>query len=447
MEQVFADYLTTLNIPVSRRYFRKRVASHPDYPSLLSISDTFEQLGIPHGVARMDRSGLENVAFPYILHLEKGAGEYILINGIDDLYEKAEIQEDWSGVVVKAEQVNEVKDAENQHYLSTEKAGRWGMSLLIASFLIVIALLLTYSFAWPMLILLATAVTGTILGYLLVAKDLGVTFDAVESFCNDGKSVNCDRVLRSDQAKLFGLYSLSDAVLAYFTVQAIVTGLLVPITTMAPSLLWTLSVASALSIPVVGYSLYLQGIKFKTWCRLCLLVAGLLVVQAGLFGWMVASGFFDLADGNMWATGLVAGIFLAAGSLVFLLKTRLKEGSEAEQAEVTANRIKYNPFVFSHLLLQQPSADCTPFEKELIIGNPKAPIQITMAASLGCGPCKDGFEKAKRLIKLHPEMVNLSVRFSIPQQSNGNETDPGRYILGYWLHRIYGTKNLTLVAI
>jgi hypothetical protein len=38
--------------------------------------------------------------------------------------------------------------------------------------------------------------------------------------------------------------------------------------------------------------------------------------------------------------------------------------------------------------------------------------------------------------------VNLSVRFSIPQQSNGNKTDPGRYILRYWLHRVYGTKNL-----
>jgi len=151
---------------------------------------------------------------------------------------------------------------------------------------------------------------------------------------------------------------------------------------------------------------------------------------------------YNLSDGSLWATCLVAGIFIAAGSLVFLLKTRLKEGGEAEQAEVAANRIKYNPFVFSHLLLQQPSADCTPFEQELLIGNPKAPVQITMAASLWCGPCKDGFEKAKRLIRMHPEMVNLSVRFSIPQQSNGNETDPGRYILGYWLHRIYGTKNL-----
>jgi len=288
-------------------------------------------------------------------------------------------------------------------------------------------------------------------GYLLVAKDLGVKYDAVESFCNTGKKTNCDRVLRSDEATLFGHFALSDAVLSYFTAQLIVAGLLIPLAGNAAPLWLALAAASLLTLPVVAYSLYLQGIKFKTWCRLCLLVAGVLVVQAGLFGWPVlhslgegglaASGVFGLTDGSLRAAGLIAGNFLAVGSLVFLLKARLKEGSDAEQEAAAANRVKYNPSVFTHLLLQQLQADCTLFEKELLIGNPKAPVQITMAASLRCGPCKDGFEKAKRLVRMYPEKINLSVRFSIPQQSNGNETDPGRYILRYWLCNIYGTKD------
>jgi hypothetical protein len=69
MEKIFADYLAALNIPVSRRFFRKQLASHPDYPSLLSVSDTLQKLGIPHGVARMDRENLENLEHPYVLHL------------------------------------------------------------------------------------------------------------------------------------------------------------------------------------------------------------------------------------------------------------------------------------------------------------------------------------------------------------------------------------------
>jgi hypothetical protein len=96
MEQAFADYLKTLHIPVSRKYFRKRVASHPDYPSLLSISDIFENLGIPHGAARMDRKGLENLEFPYVLHLEKGAGTFMLIKEESDPVEQTEkLLHDW----------------------------------------------------------------------------------------------------------------------------------------------------------------------------------------------------------------------------------------------------------------------------------------------------------------------------------------------------------------
>jgi protein-disulfide isomerase len=170
-------------------------------------------------------------------------------------------------------------------------------------------------------------------------------------------------------------------------------------------------------------------------------VAGVLVVQAGLFGWMAVAGVFGPADGSLWSAGLLAGLFLATGSLVFLLKTRLKEGSEAEQAEAAANRVKYNPSVFTHLLLQQPQADCTPFEKELLIGKPEAPVTLTMAASLGCSPCKEGFEKASQLVRMYPEQVNLTVRFSVPKQSNGSGADPGRYLLAVWLHRINGTKH------
>jgi len=441
MEQAFVDYLTALNIPVSRRFFRKRVASHPDYPSLLSISDTLDQLGIPHGVARLEKEQLETLTFPYVLHMEKGNGEYLVVNKEEDLNKRPDLLMDWSGIVLQAEAPEEMEDEENREWLGKEKAGRFVVGLLILSLLIIIAAGWTPGFSWAAILVLVVAFAGTVVGYLLVAKDLGVKYDAVESFCNTGKKTNCDRVLRSDEATLFGHFALSDAVLSYFTAQLITVSLLIPLAGNAAPLWLALAVTSVLTLPVVAYSLYLQGIKFKTWCRLCLLVAVVLVVQAGLFGWMPVSGVFSLADGSLWAAGLVAGNVLAVGALVFLLKARLKEGNEAEQEAAAANRIIFNPSVFTHLLLQQPQADCTPFEQELLIGNPKAPVQIIMAASLGCGPCKDGFEKAKRLVRMYPDQVNLSVRVSIPQQPNGNETDPGRYILGYWLRNIYGTKD------
>jgi len=432
MEKIFADYLAALNIPVSRRYFRKQVASHPDYPSLLSVSDTLQKLGIPHGVARMDRENLENLEYPYVLHLEKGAGRFIVIDEEHGIGQREDIPDDWKGIVLKAEKVDGLKDSENQRALSEEKASRWGIYIFLVSFLVMAALFLWSSFTWPVLAYLAT----TLAGYLLVSKDVGVTYDVVESFCNTGKRTNCDRILQSDEATLFGHISLSDAVLSYFSTQLITAFLLIPVAGESASLWWTLAAIGVLTLPVVAYSFWLQAVTFKTWCRLCLLVAGVLLIQAGLYWWLAAAGVYGLADGSLWTAGLITTLFLATASLVYLVKNRLKEGANAQQAEFVANRIKFNPSVFTNLLLQQPQSDCTPFEHELRIGNPNAPVQITMAASLGCGPCKNGFEKAKQLIAIFPDIVNLAVRLSVSKNGNGQESDPGRYLLGYWLKSV-----------
>jgi len=442
MEKIFADYLATLNIPVSRRYFRKQVASHPDYPSLLSVSDTLQKLGIPHGVARMDRENLENLERPYVLHLEEDAGKFIVINEEHGIGQREDIPEDWKGIVLKAEQVDELKDSENQRVLSEEKAARWGIYILLASFLGMAGLFLWSSFSWPVLAFLATTVAGTVLGYLLISKDVGVKYDVVESFCNAGKRTNCDRILQSDEATLFGHISLSDAVLSYFSTQLITAFLLIPVAGEAASLWWTLAAIGVLTLPVVAYSFWLQAVTFKTWCRLCLLVAGVLLIQAGLYWWLAAAGVYGLADGSLWTAGLITTLFLVTGSLVYLLKNRLKEGAEAQLAEVVANRIKYNPSVFTNLLLQQPKANCSPFEHELIIGNPNAPVQITMAASLGCGPCKNGFEKAVQIVESWSDYVNLAVRLYLAKYKKGDEiNNPGAYILNVWQNQIYSKKN------
>lgn len=441
MEQAIADYVTTLHIPVSRKYFRKRVASHPDYPSLLSISDTLEYLGIPHGAARMDRAGLDKLECPYVLHLDKGAGEFILIKEDRDLAGQTDIPEDWNGIVLKAEAPEAIEDEENREYLAKEKADRFTFGLLILSVMVISAMSWVPGFSWAAILFLVTTIAGVALGYLLVAKDLGVKYEAVESFCNAGQKTNCDRVLQSDQATLFGYITFSDAVISYFTAQLIAAGLLIPLAVNATSLWWALAVVGILTLPVVAYSLWLQVVTFKTWCRLCLLVSAVLVIQAGLFWWMYTAGMFGLSDGAIWAAGMVAGLFLATGSCVFLIKIRLKDGKEAGEEALAANRIKYNPSVFIHQLLQQPQPDCTPIEQELMIGKADVPIKITMAASLGCGPCKDGFEKASQLVRMYPEQVNLTVRFSVPEQSNGSETDPGRYLLVVWLREIYGKND------
>jgi len=55
MEQAIIDYLKAMNIPVSAAYCKKLIRSHPEEPSLLSIADMLQQLGIRYRATRMEQ--------------------------------------------------------------------------------------------------------------------------------------------------------------------------------------------------------------------------------------------------------------------------------------------------------------------------------------------------------------------------------------------------------
>lgn len=339
-------------------------------------------------------------------------------------------------------------DNEHQQFLSREKMVKTGLVTFGLSVFLFFALMLILNFKWQYLLLLTTAFGGTILGFLLTAKDVGIRYDIVESFCNSGQNINCDWVLNSDEAILFGQFKLSDAVLSYFFFQLIATGIWIQIGSDATAILSILFVFSMFSIPVVGYSFYMQGVKLKSWCRLCLLVGTVLLVQAILFGWMYTTGIFVISDLGIWPVTQTILLVAIIGSIEFLLKSKVQQSSEAIEAEIVANRVKYNPEVFTHLLLTEKREDTTPFEREILIGKPHTPIQVTMAASLVCGPCKEGFEKAVQLIQSYPQHVNLSIRFAIPTPEKRNETiQPAEFILSVWLDHIYTKEDQSVKTV
>ena len=117
-----------------------------------------------------------------------------------------------------------------------------------------IAIIMSQAFSWTLLLLAATAIAGLLTGYLLFAKDLGITYRAVESFCNAGTGAGCGKVLRAEEGKLFGFISFSDLTLGYFAAQLAAIGLPVPLWA-GNGLLSVLGLISVLALPVIGYSL------------------------------------------------------------------------------------------------------------------------------------------------------------------------------------------------
>ena len=91
-------------------------------------------------------------------------------------------------------------------------------------------------------------------------------------------------------------------------------------------------------------------------------------------------------------------------------------------------------WVFTYLLGQQKKIDDLPFEKEMRVGNPDAPIQIIMASNLYCNPCKLKHAIVDQLVAMYPDKINVTLRFV----KSGKEVKSVGYLLSYWHQTIYG---------
>jgi Vitamin K epoxide reductase family/Thioredoxin len=441
MEKIVSAFLACLGIPISKRYVQNLVLSHPDFPSLLSVSDTLQRLGIEHAAVRIKKEELIDLPLPYLLPIEKGMGNnMLLIKTNNDLRKYESDLKFWNGVVLQADKTKHTRDQINNELYGKETRIK-GFSFGLVAILLSLFFTLGYnSFDWQLIGLLLTSVLGVIVGYFLVAKDIGVNYNAVDAFCNAGKNNKCDKVLESG-TKVWGI-SLSDAAFTYFIFQTIVLCLLLTLPEAHQYSLQVLAILSSWTVPIILFSLFYQYFIAKTWCKLCLVVVGILLVQFALFLIIYFTGSISLVVNSLlffYAIEL-ALLFIGIGLCEKWVKTIVERENQLNKSSI-GNRIKHSIPVFTHLFKKQKQVEIKPFSKEILIGHPDASIKIVMVSNLYCKPCKEQHKFVDQLISMYPDKVNVALRF-IP---SGNETDKKmesvKYLLGYWLTNISCSEN------
>jgi protein-disulfide isomerase len=130
-------------------------------------------------------------------------------------------------------------------------------------------------------------------------------------------------------------------------------------------------------------------------------------------------------------------LFGLLGSSLLLLKQTVQQKNRAVQNEMAAMRIKNSPEVFTSLLFKQRQADVTPLEHDFLIGSPDAPVKLTMAVNLFCGPCKNELEQAMELLNIYPGQVSLSLRFL----KSGDKGKSSGLLLQTWMLQLRTRSN------
>lgn len=441
MEKIVSKFLHSLKIPFSEKYVEKLIVSHAEYPSLLSIVDSFERLGLNYRAGKVKREELNNINFPYLLPISAGGGNLILIENVDDIKRNEKELHYWDGVILQAESTQETIDKDNNRVYSEERLTKLFKIIFICVAGATILLPFFNAITWFSAILLISATSGVIVGYFLIAKDLGIKYQAIESFCNAGKNTNCDKILNSEDSKILGLLKFSDAVIIYFVFQTITLSLLTASQNLATSLFSILCFLSLLTIPTVIFSIHYQYARAKTWCKLCLIVDALLSIQALLFVYAFDSDIIQIQNVTIFSIIISLSILLLVSTSFLLFKGIVEKLNKSEQTELKAFRVKNSISVFTHLLYQQRKIDDTSFTPELLIGRPNAPIKLMMASNLYCNPCKEQHKKAAQLIANYPDKINLSIRFLLSGKDVDQNPTTNQYILQYWKQNIYARSN------
>lgn len=436
MEKTITEFLAYLKIPVSAAYFERLLLSHADYPSLLSISDVLNRLGVLNVTGKIEKSRLNELSFPYLLQLNKLYGTVIEIRSQADLHSKQDDLQYWDGIVLHIEPTTTVTDVENNRYYKNEKFDKAIRIIFLSVVAVGLLWPIIYNFSYFSSLIFITAALGVVVGFFLVSKELGVKYDIIEKFCTAGKNSDCDKLLNSGEAELISGIKLADLVLIYFVFQTFFVSVSVAFTGFMPDIVGSLSLISFLLVPVAFYSVYYQYFRAGIWCRLCLIVDSILVMQALLFGYQVRAAdnvLFPIRY-EVLLVELVA--LTAIGCAILLYKRRIEDNSSLNMMLPKASRIKNTGSVFIHLLQQQAGRDIPLLSRDICAGDANAAVKLVMISNLFCMPCKEQHEVIEQLLETFPDKVRVTYRFVVSKDRGANV-----YLVNYWLNHIYGMTN------
>ena len=438
--------LDSLNIKVTSTSIARDLHDHPEYPSLLSISDILTRYGVDNVTIKVDKERIIDIPPPFLTKInsdEDSSGLLIVVKRADHknltIYDPR--NEKWvvertetflkntDGIVLIAEPT---AAAGEKDYPKKRKEERLAKSIQYVSFWFLPFCLVagcTISqtqagefnvFSWLFSLL---TLAGSIVCILLLAYEIDQYLRALQHICKAGKNMNCAAVLKSDAAKIWGI-PWSMIGFGYFM------GILISLLVHGMNDMQHLSILAWLSLAASGYifySIYYQWKVVKQWCPLCLSVQTILLLQcivAAIAGW-----HRSLPIGNALFITLIqmaaamAIPFIAA----FFSVPYIKRAREGEKKVRELQKIKRNLEIFETLLSKQKKVSETADGLGIRLGNPAAANKIIKVCNPYCSPCALAHKPVDQL--LDEKDVEVQLIFTVSNEDGDVKTAVVKHFL------------------
>ena len=428
---VLEKLISCLKIRVSSTTITNELMEHPDFPSLLAVSDCLSAWKIPHEIYKVDieENKLKDLSFPFIAHFDKHGEQFVLISSIYNdkvrcsnekgtySISSSEFLDKWDGILLYAEKDLQSGEPNYKRALFKSWLQKAGIPFLLLILLGGIFNSIDYiSINWTYTTLLGIKFAGIFVSILLLIHSVNANNPLIQNLCSLGKRNNCNAILKSSAAKISSSLSWSEIGMFYFTGTFICLLL-------APD---SISILSWLSIGCLPYTIYSIGyqLKVKNLCVLCCTVQLLLWMEASIF---IYRGNFQL-ELIHFDFGTIILCFLFPIATWIFIKPFIVKAEQVEPLKLQLKKFKYNSEVFNQLLTAQSHYSVSDDLMPVTLGNPNAQTTITMVSNPYCEPCASTHKTLEDWLSFRDD-IQLKIIFATANHDEEDRTKVAKHVI------------------
>lgn len=437
---VTENFLKSLNVPFTKKHLKRRLIQNPYYPSLYSIKQILQEYNIECNGLKVKSEQLTELPLPFIAYIqlqEIGSKDFVNVTGITkdsitffagkkNTISKNEFVERWStNIVLLAESDERSKEQGFEKNRKIENVNRnkqyllWmGISLIILYF--ICHYLIASSNITASLSILLSNIFGLGISTLLLVHEIDKSNAFVKNICTGGVKTNCAAVLSSNAAKLFGI---SWGEIGFFYFAFFILYLLNPEMLFVEKIS-IISIFIVLAAAYIPFSLLYQYIVIKQWCRLCLAIQGILVLN---LLWLFAFGNFNISFDKINYLSLLFSLTFPI-LLWFLLKPLITKAKDADGFLASYKRLSTRLDVFNLMLQDQKEIldgwQSLGIEK----GNFNADNIIFKVCSPACAHCNTAYAVLNDMFTVNHN-VKLITIFFVTNDKDDEKKFPVKHFL------------------
>jgi hypothetical protein len=417
-------FLRLLNVKVNSKTVDETLQNHPDWPSLLCISDSLNKWNVINGAGKIDTANIDELPVPFVAHTTSSESPLYIITEVADttvqIFQKeynkiiTESKESfikkWTGVYLIAES-NGNSGEENYDvikrtfFLNSLVSKAAFIALMALSIMFLERVINTTALNFnPIGIYLHYCIlmAGVIITSLLLWYEVDSNNPILQKVCGGITKGDCNAILTSKQSKLFSWLSWSEIGFFYF-IGGLFTLLFAgnAINDAIPFLFWI----NVLALPYTVFSVYYQWRIAKQWCVLCLIVQALLVL--GVVNIVASNYAFIFPVLSVPFIVIIMLCYLLPVFIWYSLKPYILSLQVAKNTKREYLRIKFSSEIYDTLLKKQKKITISTEGLGIDLGNPSAKNTLIKVCNPYCSYCGKAHADIESLLNNAP---NLKVK-------------------------------------